>query len=90
MQQIVIASSWGLRQYARGIFALIALLAIGCILQDSFELEQAGAASSELQDIIPQLLVLKEQSISTESTFRLKAPTVGAARRATFPRRHGV
>lgn len=47
------ASSWGLRHYARGTFALIALLAIGCALQQGLELEQVGVASSELQDIIP-------------------------------------
>ena len=46
-------SSWGLRHYARGTFALIALLAIGCTLQHGFGLEQAGATSSVLQDMIP-------------------------------------
>ena len=45
--------SWGLGQYARGTFVLVALLAIGCTLQYRFGLEHAGAASSELQDIIP-------------------------------------
>lgn len=46
-------SSWGLRHYARGTFSLIALLAIGCTLQHGFGLEQAGATSSVIQDMIP-------------------------------------
>lgn len=46
-------SSWGLRQYARGAFALVALLAIGCTLQCGFELQQVGATNSEVQDVIP-------------------------------------
>ena len=46
-------SPWALRHYARGAFAIIAVLAIGFTLQHGFGLEQAGATSSELQDIIP-------------------------------------
>jgi cytochrome c peroxidase len=46
-------SSRSLRHHARGAFVLIALLALGCIGQQGFELQQAGAASPDLQGIIP-------------------------------------